>query len=92
MNPALIQLYQLLAKLFPDQAASTLLMAQAGIEAGRIWAEQSPRLRWYYIVSEADKDGKVEALVEAASKRFPKNAELVALHDEIAGEGCYAKY
>lgn len=83
MNSHLIRLYQLLAQLFPDEAASDLLMAEAAIERGRIHAETSPAARWYAIVSEADKDGKVAALLAAALNRYPGNTDLQALQTEM---------
>lgn len=81
------RLFTLLARLFPGVAASVLLISHAGIQAGRIYAEDKPFTRWYFIVTEADKAGRTSALVEAAMRVYPGNAELVALHSELVGEG-----
>lgn len=85
MNAANVRLFMLLARLFPDRAQSDLLTAQAGIDKGRIHAEQGPMTRWFQIVLEAEKAGLTAALVEAAAQRYPNNAGLLALRDELVG-------
>ena len=82
--PIIRELHQLLAKLFLDAGDADTLMAEAGIERSRINADASPLSRWYAIVSEASKDGKVSDLLNAALNRYPKNTELLAIQKEVA--------
>lgn len=46
MTKNLVRLFKLLADLFPDPALSQMVMAEIGMDAGRIYAEQSAKARW----------------------------------------------
>ncbi len=53
-------LIDVLAELYPEQAAAERLMAQAGIHAERVYWQQAARNRWFSICREA---GKQDALL-----------------------------
>lgn len=93
MNADLLALAKLLAQLFLDPADADLIMAQAGINRGRVLTEQSASTRWYAIVNEAEKAGQIAALIDTALLRYPKHTELKRLKAELAPmphftEGC----
>lgn len=87
MIAPLTQLYKLLAQLFLDAADADTIMAQAGIERSRINAATTPASRWHAIVAEANKDGKVVQLIDAALERYPKHEALLRLKSRLV-EGC----
>lgn len=83
MTRTLVRLFKLLADLFPDPALSQMVMAEIGMDAGRIFAEQSAKARWYFIVSEAEKAGLIDALLTSALAQYPTNDALLALRDDF---------
>lgn len=76
MKAANVRLFLMLAKLYPDAAESSLLMAIVGIDAGRIHSEQGARTRWFEIVNEAEKAGQIPGLMSAALADYPKHDGL----------------
>lgn len=72
-----------MAELFPDQVSSVRIMRTAGIHAERIDVEQPARSRWFQIVDEASKDGKLPVLLEVAVSEYPGQTDLRLLRDEM---------
>lgn len=83
MTPTLTRLYQLLAKLFLEQADADTIVADAGINRSHVKADATALGRWFSIVNEAERDGKVAALLATALSRYPKHEELLALQAEL---------
>lgn len=83
MNPTNLRLSSLLTSLYPNESDSALVMTRAGIEAGRIHAQQQALTRWFSIVQEAEKSGLVAALFGVALADYPQHTGLLALQDEI---------
>lgn len=86
MNKHLLALAKLMSALYPDVAASTLFMAEVGMNAGRILAEQQPVTRWFFIVNECDKAGLIPALLQAAIAEYPDHTDLRSLYIELDGD------
>jgi len=77
MNNA--RLVGMLTLLYPGEADSLRIMQAAGIDPARIRWESKPNTRWYAVVDEAEKAGRIDALIAAAQEEYPDYQPLTAL-------------
>jgi formylglycine-generating enzyme required for sulfatase activity len=70
------------ADLYDDQANARRLARSAGLSLARINLTGAPVVFWLEIVVEAERQGKIEALLESASMEYPVHTELANLRAE----------
>lgn len=84
INKILIDLIYVLADLYPDMASTSLLMQRVGVDSGRILNEQAPSTRWFFIVSECEKSGLIEKLLDLTLTDYPDQKDLNAIKRQLS--------
>lgn len=74
-----------LAAAFPNRGRAHLLAHDAGIDLTRVDLAGAPAVFWQAILEEAERQGKVETLLDAAITQAPACADLPALLAEYRG-------
>jgi hypothetical protein len=72
---------QVLAALFTDRQRAQLLASDAGLDLSRIDLAGAPVVFWRNILDEAERQGRVDALLELAIKQVPARRDLADLRD-----------
>ena len=75
----------ILVKLVPDESASRMIVSDAEIRPNNIQFSSIASNNWFAIIREADNQGKLGNLIEAALGFNPDNPELKAFHQEVMG-------
>jgi len=87
-HPALDQLRDAIADLYPTEADARRMTTQAGLDTGRIEFSGKAISIWHSILEEAEKLGKVDPVIRAATAEHPANVPLlaaaVAYYQEVA--------
>lgn len=79
---ALIDLRELLARLYPTERDARRVAADAGLNTGLIALEGTSIINtWFAILQHADNQGKVESVVEVARRDDPDNEALKNAQD-----------
>jgi hypothetical protein len=71
-----------LAAIFPGRNRAELLAVDAGLPESALDLDGSPAVFWQSIIAEAERQGKVLALLDLAIDRAPARTDLVALRQE----------
>jgi len=77
-TPALTQLRDSLAELYPDESSARRIAAEAGLALSRIALQGSAINIWHGILEEAQKQGQVGAVLRVALGDYPNNLGLRA--------------
>jgi len=85
-NPALTQLRDALTELYPDGDSARRVVADAGLNPQRIAYSASAINNWQAILTEADRQDLVDAIVDVATQEFPRNKALAAARAAYRGE------
>lgn len=75
-TPRLIQLNDLLADLIPHEKNIEFFIKKAGVARRSINLKGDPLIMWNSVLSEAQKLGKVDDLINVILERFPQNPYL----------------
>jgi V8-like Glu-specific endopeptidase len=88
-SPFLTNLRDVLASLYPIVNMSVVVVQDAGLNPAFIAFDNRAITNWHNILAEADKRGKVGAIVETARKDYPENVWLqnAARNDLNAASG-----
>ena len=85
-NEALTGLLHLLASIYPDREKARLLVRRAGLDPDEIDIGGVPKVFWMRIVEEANRRGKVPALIGAAKSDFD-NIDFTPLEGQLRQPG-----
>lgn len=66
-----------LANLYPDKASMRRILAQADIEDERIRLGDSPVNDWAAIITEAQAQGRLYAIIQQSVSEYPQNEQLI---------------
>ncbi len=72
-----------LAKCYPQRARAELFAQDIGLSLAQIDLSGAPIEFWQRILEEAERQGKVEALLELASRQAPASRDLADLREEF---------
>jgi hypothetical protein len=89
-NLALTMLRDALANLYPTEQDSRVVVADAGLSTERISFAGAATNNWHNILVEAQRQGKVGAIIDVAREEFPKDKRLsnaAAAFDQARSEG-----
>lgn len=75
-SPFLTNLRDVLADLYYDVPKARLVVEEAGVPKGLIGWNDAPLVNWQNILREADKHGKVAAIIDVALGDYPDNTWL----------------
>ena len=84
-TPALTQLRDTLADLYSDEPSARRVVADAGLNPGRIDFSASAINNWQAILTEADRQDMVDAIVDVATRDFPRNKALASARAAYGG-------
>lgn len=76
--PGLTPLRDALAALFPNATTAGVVVAEADLTPGLIHLDGAPVVIWQNVLSEAWKQGKVDALITVAQQHYPTYEPLTA--------------
>jgi hypothetical protein len=83
-NDACNRLVGHLAGLYPDRDKARLVVRQAGLDPDDIDFSGVPKVFWTRVVEEANRRGKVQALIDGAKHDFPNaDADFASLEQQL---------
>lgn len=77
-NSHLSSLRRILVHLYPEHGDIIRILDEAGIARSNVGLQSSPANNWHSVITEAEKNGRISAVVLAAQNDYPDNAELLA--------------
>lgn len=83
MAPELLKLCDVLAELFPDDSASRLVVAGAGLDAAMISFDSRAAVNWFNIIGYANNCERVLSVADFALEKYPGNKELREARESI---------
>lgn len=75
---ALDQLRDILINLYPDRRDAQRVLSDARVDPHNVDLDGSASRRWYAVLVDADRQGRVHSIVEVARREYPYNRDLLA--------------
>jgi V8-like Glu-specific endopeptidase len=76
-RPALIDLREILARLYPTERDARRVVVDTGLDSAQIAFDSAAMLNWFAILEEASRHaGKIEAIIAVAQTEYPDNEGL----------------
>ena len=82
-NPLLKELRTHLTALYPDPADARRVVDDAGVTQAQIDFSGKAINNWHAILTEAEKQGQLAAIIEVALEEYPQHAALARLYTAL---------
>lgn len=76
-------LNEVLVGVFPDAAHLRMMATYAGLDPSEFPADRSLRETTFYLVQSAQRQGRLEELIDVVQREYPKNVQLSSALDEL---------